>query len=84
VTEDDLFPLQVTGAQMDTILGAMKALPEAARREFLIDIACELDEHRNALGEGLVARIARAVQRKHAAVEAFSDRRGRRGRGRYE
>ena len=60
-------PLALTTEEMDLLLALAAPINHRQREQFLHEVAAELEAKRQAgeVGEGLVHRLARAIQRKY-------------------
>lgn len=67
-------PIKLTDSQLDAVFEAARPLPRASREAFLIDVAAALQSLVDP-GDGDVARIARAMQRKHFDPPLSTDER---------
>ena len=56
-------PLALTDTQMTAVMAAAQPLPPADRSLFLQDVAAALDGKE--LGDGVVARVCREIQRRY-------------------
>jgi hypothetical protein len=64
---DPPMPLALTSEEMSLLLSLSAPLDQQRRPQFLQEVAAELEAKRQAgeVGEGLVHRLARTIQRKY-------------------
>jgi hypothetical protein len=60
-------PLQLNDEEMNVLLSLAQPIEQRRRPQFLQEVAAELEAKRQVgeVGEGLVHRLARAIQRKY-------------------
>jgi hypothetical protein len=60
-------PLQLNDDEMSVLLSLAQPIDQQRRAQFLQEVAAELEAKRQAgeVGEGLVHRLARTIQRKY-------------------
>jgi hypothetical protein len=61
-------PIALSDVGLQVLIELSRPLPPPDREAFLLSVAAELREHADPVGDGLLFRVAREVQRRYLRV----------------